>query len=155
MHFCPLNSGVRSMTPQQFRVLLVAYVISAAANFVISLTEFGYSPSLTAAYASQPDSILVLSPLVLVVLAILLLGGSLAGVVGLFRFKRWGRSLSAWTTALLLLFVPFLGPYQTTPFEDFFADIATLLWGAAVALSYFTPLSLRFTTSNNEASPPT
>ena len=142
------------MTPLQFRVLLVAYVASAAANMGIVLTEFGYSPYLAAAYASQPEAPLVLSPVALVLLAVPLLGGSLVGLVGLFLFKAWGRSLSFWTTAGLLLFVPFLGPFQTTPLEDFFADIASLLWGAALALSYFTPLSLRFESQRNEASPP-
>ena len=135
------------MNEFRFRVLLLAYFVSVVATVVIGVSEIGYPPELVAAYAGLPEpAILSSNPIALVLLALTLLLSMFAGLLGLFLFKPWGRLLSLASTVAALLLVPFLGPTLTSPMEDLFGDLASLLLGCALGLAYFSPLRARFET---------
>jgi len=70
---------------------------------------------------------------------------ALAGMVGLFLFKHWGRRLSAWTSILTLTAYPFLGPFLSSGWGTLLNDASMMFWGAALAMAYFSPIHARFT----------
>ena len=69
---------------------------------------------------------------------------ALAGVVGIFLFKRWGRALSLYSTALGFLLVPFIGPGVYSGLTSALDEVSFTLWGAVLAMAYFSPLAERF-----------
>jgi hypothetical protein len=69
---------------------------------------------------------------------------ALAGTAGLFLFRRWGRRLSTWTSILALSTYPFLGPFLHSGWGTLCIDASMMLWGAALAMAYFSPIRARF-----------
>lgn len=111
------------------------------------MTEHGVSPELLDALAaSTPDWLeanqavenWVMAALVAVILA------AAAGYIGLWRLKRWGRTLTLWATALGYLVSPMLGPMVFGPWELMFYEMSTLMLGAILAIAYMSPAAERF-----------
>ena len=83
---------------------------------------------------------------VLLLMAIPLLFAWLAGLVGLFLIKRWGRGLSLYLTLLGLLIYPLTGPSIASGWSGGLSELAALSWGAALACAYFSPVAEAFAT---------
>ncbi|WP_242112124.1 hypothetical protein [Luteimonas aquatica] len=137
-----------------FRWLLVLHVALIAGAVAAGLAPGGYSPALADAYAQEPMGWLdglsasAQSPQVglwlTLALVIGLAGLMLAGIVGMFLFKRWGRTLSLAITLAGLVLSAFAGPSLTSPVEGMLWEASTLAWGAILAMAYCTPLQARF-----------
>ena len=69
---------------------------------------------------------------------------SIAGFVGLLLFRNWGRALSLWTTLIGLCIYPFLGSYVTSSAASTLSELGATLWGAVLALAYFSSLAAHF-----------
>jgi hypothetical protein len=69
---------------------------------------------------------------------------SLVAFVGLYRFNRWARSANLVLTGLIVLFAPAMGHILLSGVAQGLADLALLLWGAVLALAYFSSISQRF-----------
>lgn len=74
--------------------------------------------------------------------ALLLLG--LAACVAMCRFRAWGRSASLWITVLALPLGVWAGPGVQSGWSTALLDAAAMLWGAALAAAYWSPLARRF-----------
>ena len=80
-----------------------------------------------------------------------------AGFVGMYLFKPWARSLSL----LVAIAFPLVGTASSFAFGNTVdllpssvlsgaaASLSQLTWGAVLALSYYSPLSLRFSANNS------
>ena len=69
----------------------------------------------------------------------------LVALVGLFGFKRWSRPLSLTVTGLGILFGNLLiSPSQSSGMENVLSEASTTLWGAILAVAYFSAISPRF-----------
>lgn len=68
----------------------------------------------------------------------LLLAG-LVSVVGLLLFWRFSRPLALVSTVLGEILLPFFGPTIESGWVSMLDDCAGILWGAALALAYFSP----------------
>ena len=75
---------------------------------------------------------------------IAMLIASVAGLVGLLAFKRWGRELSLWSTLVFLVIFPFTGPVVSSGVGSSLSDLSMILWGAVLAVAYFGPIRVRF-----------
>ena len=64
--------------------------------------------------------------------------------VGMCLFKPWGRSLSLWGTVLAAPVMVWLGPTMASGLASAMLELSSMLWGAALALAYFSPLAARF-----------
>lgn len=132
------------MSETKFRVLVVLqFVISIAAVAVVFLPA-GYSQELEAAYAAEPVTWLVDGGWLSIVVVGLFLVAWLASQIGLFLFKRWGRTLSLYFTVAEFILTPFQGPTLSSALESTLLDTSMLLWGAMLALAYFSTVSNRF-----------
>lgn len=65
-------------------------------------------------------------------------------LIGLFGFARWSRPLSLAVTALGIVSQLFVDPTLPTSLDNVLSEAAATLWGAILALSYFSPVSTRF-----------
>ena len=138
-----------ALTPNVFRRLIWVYVGMFALTLLAGLGYLGdsFSPLLQAAYDSEPNFLaelpywgLVSVLVVLAVFAVVVL----ASLVGLYRFRRWGRALALWSTVGLLPLLAVTGPTLSGGLESMFRDIATMLWGGLLALSWYGPVGAAF-----------
>jgi hypothetical protein len=131
------------MTDRGFRNLLWIYVSLVVAAMVASAFP-PHSDALQAAVAQESTSWLSDHAWARGGAVAILLVGWLAGLVGLFRFKRWGRSLSLYFTFAGFLIYPFLDSSLYWGLEIGLYESSGMLWGAILALAYFSPVSARF-----------
>ena len=131
------------MTESRFRKILWLYIGFTLAAIVAAFFPH-YSERLAQAYAKEPEPFLAQSLAALITL--ITVGSALwvTGIVGLFRFKRWGRSLSLYLTAVGLALTPFLGASLYSGVEEVLMDVASMLCGAILAISYFSDINKRF-----------
>ncbi|ATR79065.1 hypothetical protein [Moraxella osloensis] len=131
------------MTDARFRKLLWLYIAVMVAS-LIAMFFPGYSETLATAYANEPEPWLMQQAWI----GWTVIGGfaavALAGLIGLFYFKRWARSLSLYSTLAGYLFAPLIGSSLYSGLELALSDGSSVLWGAILALSYFSPVSQRF-----------
>jgi hypothetical protein len=130
------------MTEFRFLKLLWIYVAVTVASMIAVLFH-GYSDELSAAYDNEPEPWLLQSWIGWTVI-----GGFavawIVGLIGLFYIKPWARSLSLYSTLAGFLLFPLSGPSLYSGIELALADGASILWGAILAISYFSPVSERF-----------
>ena len=79
-----------------------------------------------------------------IVVTIALVAAALAGSVGMLLFKRWARSLSLWSTAFVLVYLPFIGTIVESGLAASLYEASSMLWGAALAAAYLSTLRHRF-----------
>jgi hypothetical protein len=131
------------MTESRFKKLLYLYVILCGA-MIVAMMFPGYSSDLSAAFEAEPESILMSNWWVAFALLSSVLLTNTAGLIGLLYFKRWARPVSFWSTIAALLLYSFLGPSLMSGVESALLEAASAVWGAALALSYFSPVSKSF-----------
>lgn len=140
------------MTAFRFRLLLCLYIILSAAAIVAAwYSSYLISPALQAASEAEPVAWdvanLALSLSIIVPLAI----GSLAGLAGMFLFKSWARTFSLVFTVAGMIMLPFMGTSVLSWLDYMLVDMAAMLWGAILALAYFSPVSSLFSSTRPAA----
>ncbi len=133
------------MSTTHFRLLIVLSAVSAAGSAAVALLLPELIPqSVAHALENEPlHSIfddLIFSTLLFVSFAVV----AVASTVGLFFFRRWARSVSLYVTILGFGLYPFLGPTVISPWSGALSDASFMLWGAILAIAYFSPLRDRF-----------
>jgi hypothetical protein len=73
----------------------------------------------------------------------------IVGVVGMFLFRPWGRTLSFFLTAAALVLLPFVPPSAASQATIPIDLLSEYLWGAILALAYFSPVSNLFSANNS------
>ena len=131
------------MTESIFRKILWTYI---AITLLGAATAFypDYSQNLELAYLNEPDTWLMSNAWIFGTLTGALAIGSIAGLVGLFLFKSWARPLSVVSTLVDHLLSAFMGPLLYSGFGEALLGISAVLWGAILALSYFSAISDQF-----------
>ena len=131
------------MTIARFRVFLTASVILSIATIATVFLPDGYSQALADAYASEPPPWLFEHEGLTIGVGGVALAVMIAGYVGLFLLARWGRALSLALTVLAFPLYLLTGPTLLSPLESMLTDASNLLWGACLALAYFSPVAAR------------
>jgi hypothetical protein len=132
------------MNRKTFRGLILLYLALGLAASVASFLPGGYSQALTEAFENEPTPAVMDNPWVMLGLVLPFLLAVAAGLYGLYMFKRWGRALSAYTTGLGLVVFGFSGPSLYGGVEYALFEASALLWGAILALSYYSSVSAEF-----------
>jgi len=68
--------------------------------------------------------------------------------VGLALFKRWSRRLALWVSVVGLGYYPLTGATVSSGLAAGLSEVSAMLWGAALAVAYFSPLRVRFEGTN-------
>ena len=140
------------MTPARFRFLLMLEIVLSLAIAAMAVFSFEGGLSLREPSANAArDSVLASLPAwvdacVTLLIAVTLVGG----IVGMYRFKRWGRTLYLVGVVCGVL-LPLMD--GTTAFRSGVDEsVNTMLLmgnGALLALAFYSPLSERFASSPN------
>jgi hypothetical protein len=131
------------MTIDRFRLFLVASLILSIASIATVFLPDGYSQGLADAYASEPLPWLFRNEYVASGVGVVAVALVIAGYMGLFMLKRWGRALSLGITVLGFPLYLLAGPTLLSPLESMLTDASTLVWGACLALAYYSPVAAR------------
>jgi len=132
------------MTKTRFRTLILIYVAFELATIMVPLIPNLYSQELAFAYNTEPENWLTSNPWMVFSIATPLLVLGIAGILGLYLFKSWGRTLSIYTTLVTAILFLFFGPTLESAVESSFSYVSTLLWGAILGIAYYSPLSSSF-----------
>ncbi|MEM9353685.1 MAG: hypothetical protein AAGA92_11785 [Planctomycetota bacterium] len=73
----------------------------------------------------------------------------LAVIAGMFFFKKWARPVGLLVTATSFIVHPLNGPIIDSGWGVLFFDLASVLWGAMLAMSYCPPCSGLFAKEPN------
>lgn len=131
------------MTDARYLKILWIYVVLFVAA-TISIFFPTYSENLAAAYAAEPETWLMSNFWMAVGVLGAFAAAWLTGLVGLFFFKRWARTLSLYSTLAGFFLTPFFGASLYSGLETSLFEIYNMVWGGILALSYFSPVSCRF-----------
>jgi hypothetical protein len=132
------------MSKSQFRFLVLIQIAFTFATIAVTFIPNLYSPALELAYMSEPQNWLTAKLWLALAISIPLILLIFIGIFGLYFFKPWGRSLSAYTTLATAILIPFFGPTLKSAIESSLNYVSTLLWGAILALAYYSPLNALF-----------
>lgn len=127
-----------------FRKMLLAYALMLGARLLLAITPSGYSSSLEVAYRAEPQTWLLSHVWISYGLLILVLGASILSFVGLFLFWKWGRTLAVFTTFVGIAVSLFIGPVLSSPLESVLMEASNVIWGAILALAYWSSVKLEF-----------
>jgi len=133
------------MTKARFRILILLYVASLAATGIEELYfPAQFSEELAAAYSTESLPPFALNPTIFLPLAAALSSAIIVPPAAMFYFRKWGRSFGTCATVAMLVALPFLGPSLSSGFGTSVSQLSAILWGAILALAYFSPLSRDF-----------
>ncbi len=138
------------MTPIIFRSLIVCVVLLVAgATSVDIVFPSLMSEAISNAIESEPTpSGIDRYPIVFVALALPVVIATLAGLIGLFFFKRWGRAMALYSTLFSFLLVAFTGTMCSSALSYSLSEAGSTLWGTVLALAYFSSIKERFSKEN-------
>lgn len=136
------------MSQKYFRALILLYVALVVASAAAAFLPGGYSQELSDALDNEPAPRILENLWLMFGLVVPLLLAAFAGVYGLYMFKRWGRSLSLYSTLAGLVLFPFFGPSLYSGLESALFEASTLIWGAILTLSYYSEVSSTFSANN-------
>ena len=124
-----------------FRVAVIASLVFPVLAVSVDLLPGMVPPSVLAAVESN----LKPGELFPAYAASLVLGVSaFVAAVGLLFFQKWARPLAVFTTAGSLALYPFTPAMPQSGWAALAFYLGAFVWGAALALAYFSPLSARF-----------
>ena len=132
------------MTESRFRQFLILYVLLELAAIGLGHVPNGYSPALAEAYSNEPEPWLFQRTWLFVGIFAPLVTAGIAGLIGLFFFRAWARTLSVCFTLAFLAISPFAGPTLYSAIEQPPSEAASTVWGAILALAYWSSVSNRF-----------
>ena len=130
------------MTPRGFRYLLIGSLLCQFAAVIVDfffphlVPESLYDAQLQAAantFASKE------SLRTIIIIAIVVVSCEILAFIGMFMFKRWARTLGFVLVPISALGSVIIGFDVTSGWVAAFREISLVLWGAALAVSYFSP----------------
>lgn len=131
------------MTESRYRKLLWIYIALILATIVAGIFPI-HSENLEAAYQAEPDTWLMSQFEIVIFGATVFTLTWLAGLIGLFFFKKWARTIAIWSTLIGFFIYPLIGTSLHSGFESALTDASATLWGVILSLSYFSPVSEKF-----------
>ena len=78
------------------------------------------------------------------ILGVIMLVTAIVSTYGLFRFRRWSRPLSVFSSAVGLPLYILKGQFVVSGYSEVLAQLSLLLGGAVLACAYWSPLRERF-----------
>jgi hypothetical protein len=133
------------VSPRNFRRLILLYVALIVAEIAVAaFAPTGYSQALSEAFDTEPPPALVDNLGLLLAVGLPLAAAAMAGIIGLYMFKAWGRLLSLVSTIGGLIVIAFTGPALYSAAEYLLWEASALVWGAVLALSYYSPVATHF-----------
>jgi urea transporter len=77
-------------------------------------------------------------------LTVIVFVAAIVATIGLLLLRRWARPLALWTTVVSVLTYPALGAMLYSGWALMLTESAMIMWGAALAITYFSELKTHF-----------
>jgi hypothetical protein len=138
--------NILAMTNAKFRFLIILSVLCPLASAFAALygLEMGVSLRLKSAFDAEPTPLAMLPVWLSAAIGAALVVTVVASTVGLYAFRPWGRALSLWSMLVITPLVWATGPILHTPLESALDMTSSMLYGAVLALAYWSPVSAQF-----------
>jgi hypothetical protein len=134
-----------TVSPQFFRSLMLASLAFTILALILDITVPALVPEIVRFAEEQYWNQTSTGGLVFrLVIFILYVVASLVAFVGLYLFKPWARPTNFILAALVIFVSPAMGHVVLSGLAQGLGEIALLLWGAVLALAYFSSISERF-----------
>lgn len=131
-----------SITPRYFRSLLTwSWIVLLVGGVLDTATESALPEPLRDYLEGQYDEEWSRRDVLLMCIGIPLIVAVVASYIGLYRFKRWGRSLWLWTGVGGCVLTPLLGPSVYSAWVEPFYFVATVLYGVILTLAFVPPIN--------------
>jgi len=128
-----------------FRGLLVASLVTALAGAFLDLAFPALLPLVLQGAWEVHSNLETGAPVWLLAVSSLgLLVAFVVAVVGLFRLKAWSRQGAVVLSLLMVPYTVILGPALMSGWAMALQEASSILWGAALAMSFMQPLAARF-----------
>lgn len=130
-----------------FRSLIaLSCILGVASSAVNRLFPETISQDLRRSYEGLPLPVPAsdLEALLVTLLVFVIAATSVASSIGLLFFRKWSRPMAVYSTVVMLLSFPFMGPILQSGWSFALNGIATLGWGAVLAMAYSPALKERF-----------
>jgi len=136
------------MTQKNFRILLVLRWLLVIASVVASFaTENSLPPELQSYLERVENAPFANGEIVLAVVDGTFVVFAVVLTVGLFRFRRWAKTLLPMSYILGLVLIPVNGPYVESGWVSMLFYLDSLVDGIILTLVYFSPLKESFETN--------
>jgi hypothetical protein len=134
------------MTSVKFRFLIILSVLCPLASAFAGMyaAELDMSLRLKSAFDAEPTPLAMLPLWQSAALGFATMLLVVVSTLGLYAFRRWGRTLSLWSMALIMPVTWMTGPILQAPLESALDMTSSMLFGAVLALAYWSPVSVRF-----------
>jgi len=134
-----------------FKLLLISTILVSIIAGVVAAVSFSSLPAPLLEYlqTTPVGPVVLLSRLprpLAVVLSIVVGVIEIASFIGLWRFRRWGRTLYVAFNIFYVLCLPFMGPLVLPPSAKPLFYVDYLLQGALIATAYLPPIANVFAT---------
>ena len=127
--------------------MILLYAALIAATIVAGVASIGIPEALMEVYENEPLPVLFDNLYLVSAVVLPLCVAAVLGIWGLYMFKTWGPPLSLGSTIAGMALYPFLGASVYGGIETALSEASTILWGAILAASYWSPVAARFSTS--------
>lgn len=124
------------MTPSIFRTIVAMSVVTGILSIVI---DWVFLPG-----DSDDIDMNVAVAIALLLIIFIAIACYIVSIVGLLRFRWWGRPLYIVGNSLGLLALSFFGYISTLGASEACAYLSSMFTGATIVASYWTPISSRF-----------
>jgi hypothetical protein len=141
----PIGAVLSHMTPRTYRALLLASVVLGIFGAIFdNVFPSALPAALVQAQEAHDSSLSTPYALLHVFAGLILLIIAFTSAVGLYKFRSWAPRLALVSTALALPSFLLLGATASSGYSMALNEISSMLWGAVLALAYFSPLRERF-----------
>jgi hypothetical protein len=128
--------------------MLTAAIAVAIAGIPVHLFSESFLPEPLVAYLDgQVSAGLTAADGIASVFAVVFLALSVFNVLQMYQFKRSSRPIAIALTSVGLFAELFFGPVVEASLAQFVSELATLLWGAVLAMMYCPPYDSLFANS--------
>jgi hypothetical protein len=134
------------MTSAKFRFLIILSVLCPLASAFAGMyaAELDISLRLKSAFDAEPTPLAMLPLWQSAALGIAMTVLAVVSTLGLYAFRHWGRVLGLWSMVLFMPMFWMTGPIMQTPLENALGMTSSMLYGAVLALAYWSPICTRF-----------
>lgn len=142
------------MSKTQFRMAFVlSYALSLLSVATASMAESWMPAPLQQYLESERNAEFSAGDGVLIAILLPFLTITFVSFIAMLNFWRWSRELAVASTVLGMVLIPFLGPTVEPGIATALNYLSSMLYGAAIALAYFSPAAAWFQ-SRQAADPP-
>lgn len=131
-----------------FRTILIAGLVTESISVVAGMSLTDTLPLELQNYVSQDlfnaEDVSVGKSLLMIFSAVAIFLLLPTSMIGLWKFKKWARTLYVVISLVSFLFYPVIGPVVLNGWEAMFSDLAMLLEGILIGMMFIGEISHKF-----------